>query len=60
MLEDWKDRPAFEVRVMDGISDTPVRVYKIWADGRIEGFTDGPSIIINHIPTIIAAIKEAV
>jgi hypothetical protein len=38
---------AFEVRAADG------HWYRIWSDGRTEGFGDAP-IIINRIPPQIA------
>lgn len=32
-----------------------VKCYKIWANGRIEGFEDlGPCIVINRIPVLLA------
>lgn len=40
------DRPAFEVR-------GPDNHYKIWADGRIEGFGKS-TMIINRIPVLMA------
>ncbi len=47
------DKPAFEVRGLDGSA------YRIWADGRIDGFGPNPGIIINRIPTLInSAVHE--
>jgi hypothetical protein len=49
------DQPAFEVRVGD-------RHYRIWANGKAEGFEDGetPVLIVNRIPRVIAeAVKDA-
>lgn len=47
------DKPVFEVRDMS--SD---RVYKIWADGRVEGFPTG-HVVINRLPQVVAeAIEE--
>ena len=40
------DNPAFEV--IHGI-----HIYRIWADGRIEGFPPG-SVAINRIPQVVA------
>lgn len=45
------ENPAFEVRCGD-------KVFKIWADGRTEGFEGAPGqprLIINSIPHIVAA-----
>lgn len=39
-----EDKPAFEVIEPSG------HAYRIWADGRTEGF--GESIVINRIPMI--------
>ena len=44
---------AFEVRTPEG------GVYRIWADGRVEGFGRAPAII-NRIPALAAeAVAEA-
>lgn len=45
-------RPAFEVTEPGG------KVYRIWADGRVEGFAPG-AIICNRIPTLAAAEARA-
>lgn len=41
------DLPAFEVR-----DPTTGHAFRMWADGRIEGFPmgDGGSVVINRIP----------
>lgn len=46
-------KPAFEVRVGDPLM--PARHYRIWADGRVEGFKDGelPVLIMNRIPPLV-------
>ena len=41
------DKPAFEV-IVDGHS------YRIWADGRHEGFSGRQVITLNRIPVLIA------
>lgn len=46
------DRPAFEIRYPSGSF-----AYKIWADGRIEGFND-KVVVINRIPQLIAEAKQ--
>jgi hypothetical protein len=47
-MDEQLDRPAFEVTDMSG------RHYKIWRDGRIEGFDMKPCVVINRIPIEIA------
>lgn len=46
--------PAFEVRDRSGKS------FKIWADGRIDGFPDDATIVFNRIPLLIneAVVRE--
>jgi hypothetical protein len=41
-------KPAFEVIRADG------HAFRIWADGRTEGFGEGSAIVINRIPGLIA------
>lgn len=36
----------FEVHIQDGA------VYRIWPDGRVEGFTS-PCVVINHYPALV-------
>jgi hypothetical protein len=43
------DLPAFEVRTHDGTAFG--HVFRIWADGRIEGFPNG--VIVNRIPQLM-------
>jgi len=45
-----KDEPIFEVRANDAPDKT---AFMIFADGRITGFPDNMTIIINRIPIII-------
>lgn len=47
------ERPAFEVR--DPVSG---HVYKIWADGQIEGFGSA-GLVVNRIPQIVAQALDA-
>jgi hypothetical protein len=47
------EKPAFEVR--DTVSG---HVYKIWADGQIEGFGTA-GMVVNRIPQITAKAVEA-
>ncbi len=42
-----EDKPVFELRYPSGVF-----TYKIWADGRIEGFND-KMIVINRIPQLL-------
>jgi len=47
------DIPAFEVTDLNGKS------FRIWADGRIEGFEDmNPRVIINRIPLHVGRAVE--
>lgn len=47
------DLPAFEMRDLHG------KHYRIWSDGRTEGFEDvEPRLIINRIPLLIAEAKR--
>lgn len=38
--------PALEVRMLDG------RTFRVYPDGRIDGFPEGAKFIINRIPLI--------
>lgn len=47
--------PAFEIRVRG-------KTYRIWANGRTEGFEDGdaPVLVVNNIPLVVfQAVKDA-
>lgn len=46
------DKPVFEIRYPSGKF-----TYKIWADGRTEGFSDSV-IVVNRIPQLIAEAKQ--
>lgn len=46
------DRPAFEVTDLAG------KHYRIWADGRVDGFDIEPCVVINRIPRAIAEAVE--
>lgn len=48
-------KPAFEVMNRDESGNW--HTFKIYADGRIEGFPEG-SIVINRIPNLVAGVKR--
>ena len=50
------DKPAFE------ITDLASKSYRIWSNGRIEGFDDmTPCVVINRIQReILQAVQEAI
>ena len=51
---DLGDKPAFELRTHDG------HVYKIWENGKTEGFdTTAPCVAFNRIPILIANARTA-
>jgi hypothetical protein len=52
------EEPAFEVRV--GPLNGEHRVYRVWANGKIEGFEDGdkPIMVCNRIPLISARARK--
>lgn len=47
-MNTYKEQPAFEIHTPD-----EGKKYKIWADGRIEGFGDGHLNIINRIAPLL-------
>ena len=52
--QDWPahdDRAVFEFHAHDG------REFKVYADGRTEGF--GPGIVLNRYPLLLAKAKAA-
>lgn len=48
MLTTDEKLPAFEVLARDGAT------FRIWADGRVEGFPPN-AVIINRIPALLGA-----
>lgn len=47
------EEPVFEITDLDG------EHYKIWANGRTEGFEKmSPRVVINRIPLLTAGLKE--
>lgn len=52
LKEEKEEEPIFELKYPSGAHS-----YKIWANGRIEGFNDG-IVVINRIPELIAKLKQ--
>lgn len=47
-------KPAFEVIRADG------HAFRIWADGRTEGFGDASATVINRIPMLLDEVHAAI
>lgn len=49
-MPDSFDRPIFEITDLNG------QTYKIWANGKVEGFDKmSPCVIINRVPQYVEA-----
>lgn len=51
-IKEEEEKPIFELKYPSG-----VHAYKIWSNGRVEGFNDGV-IVINRISELVAKLKQ--